>query len=70
MTKNLKLFLDPPFKETKINFLIDSIKQKKMLKKCGIIILHRHKNDNEQITKELNILDIRNYGISRIMIGN
>ena len=41
-----------------------------MLKKCGIIILHRHKNDNEQITKELNILDIRNYGISRIMIGN
>ena len=29
-----------------------------------------HKNDNEQITKELNILDIRNYGISRIMIGN
>ena len=27
--KNLKLcFLDPPFKETKINFLIDSIKQK------------------------------------------
>ncbi len=64
------IFLDPPFKETKINFLIDSIKQKKMLKKYGIIILHRHKNDNEQITKELNILDIRNYGISRIMIGN
>ena len=41
------IFLDPPFKETKINFLIDSIKQK-MLKKCGIIILHRHKNDNDK----------------------
>ena len=37
------IFLDPPFKEKKINFLIDKIKEKKILEKNGIIILHRHK---------------------------
>ena len=64
------IFLDPPFKEKKINFLIDKIKEKKILEKNGIIILHRHKKDNLKITTKLNILDQRLYGISKITIGN
>ena len=64
------IFLDPPFKEKKINFLIDKIKEKKILKKNGILILHRHKKDNLKITTKLNILDQRLYGISKITIGN
>ncbi len=64
------IFLDPPFKEEKINFLIDKIKEKKILQKNGILIIHRHKKDNLEITKKLNILDQRTYGISKITIGN
>ena len=64
------IFLDPPFKEEKINILIDKIKEKKILQKNGILIIHRHKKDNLEITKKLNILDQRTYGISKITIGN
>ena len=33
------------------------------------MIIHRHKNDDVEITKKLEILDIRLYGISKIFIG-
>tara|TARA_Y100000389_G_scaffold126249_1_gene123628 strand:- start:6706 stop:7266 length:561 start_codon:yes stop_codon:yes gene_type:complete len=64
------IFIDPPYKENKINDLIYTIKNKKILNKDGIIIIHRHKNDNLIITNNLNILDTRKYGISKIIIGN
>ncbi len=64
------VFLDPPYKENKINYLIDHIKNDELLKKNGIIIIHRHKKDNVKITTKLKILDTRNYGISKIIFGN
>ena len=64
------IFLDPPYKEKKINILIDNIKKKEILSNDGIIIIHRHKKDNIDVSKNLNILDERNYGISKIIIGN
>jgi 16S rRNA (guanine966-N2)-methyltransferase len=64
------IFLDPPYKEEKINILIDNIKKKEILSNDGIIIIHRHKKDNIDVSKNLNILDERNYGISKIIIGN
>ena len=64
------IFLDPPYKEKKINSLLNKIKEKKLLKENGIIIIHRHKKDDFQISKEFNILDYRLYGISKIIIGN
>jgi len=64
------IFIDPPFKENKINRLIENIIEKKYLNKNGIIILHRHKKDNIQITKKLKIFDERIYGISKIYFGN
>ena len=64
------IFLDPPYKEEKINYLIDKIKDDKLLQDNGIIIIHRHKKDDVKITNNLNILDNRNYGISKIVIGN
>ena len=42
----------------------------KLLGDNGVIIIHRNKKDNLKITSKLNILDIRNYGISKIVIGN
>jgi len=64
------IFLDPPYKEEKINILIDNIKKKEILSNDGIIIIHRHKKDNIDVSENLNILDERNYGISKIIIGN
>ena len=38
------IFLDPPFKEQNIKILLKIIADKKILKKNGIIIIHREKN--------------------------
>ena len=64
------IFLDPPYKDKNINLLIDQIIDQKVLKKNGIILIHRHKKDNIEITSKLKILDTRKYGISKIIIGN
>ena len=64
------IFLDPPYREEKINILIDKIKEKKILSKNGILIIHRHKKDHIKITNKIKILEERNYGISKIIIGN
>ncbi len=64
------IFLDPPFKEKKINTLIKNIKQKNLLNESGIIIIHRHKKDDIIITNHLNIIEQRSYGISKITFGN
>ena len=64
------VFLDPPFREKKINLLINHILELKLLTKNGIIIAHRHKKDNLELTNKLKIIDQRLYGISRIIIGN
>ena len=64
------IFLDPPYKEKRINVLIDKIKENEFLKDDGIIIIHRHKKDNLMISKKIDILDERIYGISKITIAN
>ncbi len=64
------IFIDPPYKEIKINELIDRIIEKRLLKKNGIIIIHRHKNDIVEITKKLKVFENRKYGLSNIFFGN
>ena len=64
------IFMDPPYKEDKINFIIDQIKMTEILDKKGILIIHRHKKDHIKISRKLKILDERNYGLSKIIIGN
>lgn len=64
------IFMDPPYKEKRINQLISVIFEKKILKSNGILIIHRHVNDNIDLNKKLKILDQRIYGISKIIIGN
>ncbi len=70
---NLKfdiIFIDPPYRETKINEIIKIILEKKMLIKNGILIIHRHKKDDIKISNKLNILEDRSYGISKILFGD
>ena len=64
------IFLDPPYKEEKINYLIEKIFEKKMLSKNGIIIIHRHKKDTIKLSEKLNLLDSRLYGISKIVFAD
>ena len=64
------IFVDPPYKEKKINEIIEKILEKKLLNQDGILIIHRHKKDNINITEKLKIIEDRTYGISRILFGN
>ncbi|MDC3036688.1 16S rRNA (guanine(966)-N(2))-methyltransferase RsmD [Candidatus Pelagibacter sp.] len=70
---NLKfdiIFIDPPFKEIRINNILEIIIAKKILNNKGVIIVHRHKKDIIELTKKFKILEKRNYGISTIFFGN
>ena len=63
------IFLDPPYKEKRLPNIIDDIFQKKILNKNGIIIIHRHKKENDEFSKNFKILDEKKYGISKILFG-
>jgi len=63
------IFLDPPYKEKKLNNLLTNIVNLKLLKKNGVVILHRHKKENEIYPEELKIFKIKTYGISKIIFG-
>ena len=64
------IFIDPPYKEEKINEIIEIILEKKILTQNGILIIHRHKKDNIKLTNKLRIIEDRTYGISKILFGN
>ncbi len=64
------IFIDPPFKELRLNEIIEKILEKKLLKDNGIIIIHRHKKDVIKLTNKINILEKRQYGISNIFFVN
>jgi len=63
------IFIDPPYKEKKVNELIEKIINLKLLKKNGILILHRHKKEKDIFTGKFKILKQTNYGISKIIFG-
>ena len=63
------IFVDPPFKEKKINSLLNRIQEMKILQKNGVLLIHRHKSDDIDLNDNLNIVDQRVYGISKITIG-
>lgn len=64
------IFLDPPYKEKRVNQLIESIMSLKLLQKKGIVIVHRHKEDLDLYPKKFKVLREETYGISKIIIGN
>ena len=61
------IFLDPPFKDKEINFLIDQIKILKIADINTLIIIHRNKKSMDDISKFLNVLDEKKYGLSKIL---
>tara|TARA_B100000795_G_scaffold222251_1_gene177111 strand:- start:180 stop:746 length:567 start_codon:yes stop_codon:yes gene_type:complete len=64
------IFIDPPYKERKLTNLLSTIIKLKLLKENGIIIIHRHKNEENVFPDDFNIIIEKNYGISKIIFGN
>ena len=60
------IFLDPPFKDKNIQHLLLKIKNLKILNENGIIILHRHKSENDDFSNICKIIEQKKYGISKI----
>ena len=63
------VFCDPPFKNNDIEKIIELIASKNILKKDGIIVIHRNKKSNNKFPKIFNMVDERIYGISKIIFG-
>ena len=64
------IFMDPPYKEKKLPNLLNTIIKLKLLKDKGIIIIHRHKKEEDIFPNEFKIIIKKNYGISKIIFGN
>ena len=60
------IFLDPPFKDREIKSLIDQIKKLKIVDVNSILIIHRNKKSDDKIWQYLNIIEEKNYGLSKI----
>ena len=61
------IFLDPPYKDKNINIIFEKITDYKILKKNAIIILHRHKKEEDIFPKNFKIIEEKKYGISKII---
>ncbi len=63
------IFLDPPYKTENFINLLNKIIDIKLLNKNGIIIIHRSKKIVEILPKNFQIIQIKTYGISKIIFG-
>ena len=61
------IFLDPPYRNKNLDKVLVDIDKQKILKKNGIIIVHRHKNEKDALPKNFEIIDEKKYGISKII---
>ena len=60
------IFLDPPFKNRDIKNLIDQIKKLKIADINSLLIIHRNKKSDDKISQYLDIMEEKNYGLSKI----
>ena len=63
------IFIDAPFKERNINFVIKNIKKNNLLDKTGIIIFHRQTSTQDDFGNDFKILEKKKYGISTVIFG-
>ena len=63
------IFLDPPNKEKKVANVLNNLFKFEILKPNGIIIIHRHKKNDEEFPEKFKIIEEKKYGISKIIFG-
>ena len=61
------IFLDPPYKDNNLEKILNKIKDEKILVENGIIVVHRHKNEQDKFPKNFSIIEEKKYGISKIL---
>ena len=64
------IFIDAPYKEKRVDILLQKIFDAKILNDKSIIIIHRHKKENENFIDNFNIIEEKKYGISKVIFGN
>ena len=64
------IFMDPPYKEKKVLNILNTIIKLNLLKENGIIIIHRHRKEEDIFPEEFKTIIKKNYGISKIIFGN
>ena len=64
------IFMDPPYKEKELPSLLEKINSSKILSNKGIIIIHRHKREKDNLSEKFQIIEQKTYGISKIIFGN
>ncbi len=63
------VFLDPPFKDEKIMFILNSLVESKIINSETLIIIHRNKKKNDEFNKKFKIVREETYGTSKIIFG-
>ena len=63
------VFFDPPYRDNEYLNVLNSIKNKNILKKKHLIIIHRETRDDENYDNLLNIDLIKKYGRSKVIFG-
>lgn len=64
------IFIDAPYKDKRVDMLLQKIFDAKILNDKSIIIIHRHKKENENFIDNFNIIEEKIYGISKVIFGN
>lgn len=60
------IYIDPPYKDKKLNYILSNIVNEKILNENGIIIIHRHKLTEDLFPKTLKVIEEKKYGIAKI----
>ena len=63
------IFCDPPFKEKKVELLLENIIEMNILENNGIILIHKKKGDLISFSKKFKVIDTKNYGLSTFIFG-
>tara|TARA_B100000795_G_scaffold134586_1_gene100528 strand:+ start:1276 stop:1839 length:564 start_codon:yes stop_codon:yes gene_type:complete len=63
------IFMDPPYKDKSLSKVIIDIIDAKIIKDNGIVIIHRHKKEEDELPKEFQIIEKKTYGISKVLFG-
>jgi 16S rRNA (guanine966-N2)-methyltransferase len=61
------VFMDPPYKDKNLNLLLKNLENIKILNKNGIVVIHRHKNEQDMIPKNFKVIEEKRYGLSKII---
>ena len=61
------VFMDPPYKDKNLNLLLENLENIKILNKNGIVVIHRHKNEQDMISRNFKVIEEKKYGLSKII---